>query len=103
MPASPHSGTSPKTASGVLAFPQALLQGASLSSAHQGREQPKVLVTGEWCGVGARLPPWIFGGWTVTKKSSNSLTVWLRIFLKSSKGLVNQTWHLRKPSQCHIS
>lgn len=97
MPASPHTGTFPKTASGVPAFPRALFQVASLSSSHQGREQPQVLVTGEWCGAGARLPAWVFSGWMVTKKSSNSRTVWLRISLKSSKGLVNQTWHLGKP------
>lgn len=90
-------GTFPKTASRVRAFPQALFQVASSSSSRPGREQPTVLATGEWRGAGARLPPWVFGGWTATKKSSNSLTVWLRISLEGSKGLVNQTWHHGKP------
>lgn len=60
-------------------------------------EEPDGRVTGECCGAGPRLPPWVFGGWMVTKKSSNSLAVWPRTSLTGSKGLVNQTWHLGKP------
>lgn len=40
---------------------------------------------------------WVFSWWVVTKRSSRSLMVWLRIFLKNSDGLVNQTGHLGHP------
>lgn len=40
---------------------------------------------------------WTFSWWVVTKRSSRSLMVWLRIFLKNSDGFVNQTGHLGHP------
>lgn len=90
-------GRFPRNSVRSAGLPQTLFQATSFAPSHRGGEQPDVRVAGECCGAGPRLPPWVFGGWMATKKSSNSLAVWLRISLKGSKGFINQTWHLGKP------